>query len=98
MTTCTEVAIFNVAKDNIARVKALSLLLFDEINVDETLITSHNIFQKIDNDEQLCWLLTWRSKEAAKSTSEKWPYYPSTKALESLVGEKVYYGHFVELS
>jgi len=97
MTTCTEVAIFNVAKENIAQVKTLSLSLFDEINADEILIISHNIFQQVDNDEQLCWLLTWRNKEAAQSTSKKWPHYPSTKTLESLVGEKVYYGHFAEL-
>ena len=95
MKSCSEFAVFKVPLANIPRVIELSLCIFDEINLSETLITSHEILQKTDDAEEICWHLTWISKEAAQSTTEKWPHYPSTKELESLVGEKLYYGHFI---
>jgi len=94
MSHCSEFAIFKVPKENISRVIELSLLIFNEMNSSETVIISHEILQKIDNEEELCWHLTWVSKEAVKLTTEKWPIFPSTKELESLVGENTYYGHF----
>ncbi|GLS90200.1 hypothetical protein GCM10007916_12670 [Psychromonas marina] len=98
MSSCSELTIFKVSKENIPKVIALSLLIIDEINANETVITSHNILQKTDNEEELCWHLTWINKEAAQLNTEKWPNLPSTKALMSLVGEKVYYGHFVDVA
>jgi len=98
MSSCSEFAIFKVSKENIARVIELSLSLINEMNSDEIVVSSHEILQKTDNEEELCWHLTWVSQEAAQLTTEKWPYFPSTKELESLVGEKVYYGHFIDVA
>jgi hypothetical protein len=67
------------------------------MNSNGTVISSHEVLQKTDNEEEICWNLTWIDKEAAKLTTEKWPTYPSTKEFQSLVGENVYYGHFVSL-
>lgn len=97
MTPCTEFAVFAVAKENISKVVALSELLFSEINASEKLIKAHEILQKTDNEEEICWHLTWVSTEAVKVSSEKWHSYPSAKAIEALVGKKHYYGHFVKL-
>lgn len=96
--TCNEFAIFRVSENNFARVIELSLAIFEEINAEDTLILTHNIFQKTDNKEELCWHLTWKSKEAVEAAAAKWPNYPSTKELETLVGEKLYYGHFFEIA
>lgn len=96
MNSCLEFAIFKVSKENIPRVIELSLSIFNEMNSSETVITSHDILQKTDDDE-LCWQLTWISQEAAKLTTEKWPSFPSTKEFQSLVGENVYYGHFMSV-
>jgi hypothetical protein len=52
-----------------------------------------SVFNPIE--EALCWHLTWVNKEAAKLTTEQWPSFPSTKEFQSLVGENIYYGHFV---
>lgn len=98
MSACSEVAIFKVPKENIPKVIALSLLIFDEINKQGIVVTSHEILQKTDNEEELCWYLTWVNQEAVKLTTEKWPSFPSTKALELLVGDKVYFGHFNRLT
>jgi hypothetical protein len=97
MSNCSEFAIFKVSKENIPRVIELSLLVIKEINSKETVITFHEILQKNDNEEELCWHLTWVSEEAVKLTAEKWSLFPSTKELESLVSEKVYYGHFIDV-
>ncbi|OUR61290.1 hypothetical protein A9Q74_08900 [Colwellia sp. 39_35_sub15_T18] len=97
MSHCSEFAIFKVPKENIPRVIELSLLIFNEMNASETVIIAHEILQKIDNEEELCWHLTWVSEEAVKLTTEKWPSFPSTKELESLVGENAYYGHFIRV-
>lgn len=94
MPACTEVAIFTVSKENTQRVIELSLAIFSEMNANGIVITSHDVLQKTDNDEQLCWHLTWVSKEIAKLTTEQWPSFPSTKEFQSLVKENVYYGHF----
>ncbi|WP_298944062.1 hypothetical protein [uncultured Psychromonas sp.] len=95
MSLCYEVAIFKVEKHNIPRVIELSLLIFNEINADEKVITSYDILQKTDVEGEVCWQLTWADQQAVKATAIKWPTFPSTKELESLVGEKIYYGHFL---
>ena len=59
------------------------------------MITSYDILQKKNVEEEICWQLTWVNKQAVESTAVKWPTFPSTKELESLVGEKIYYGHFL---
>lgn len=95
MSLCYEVAIFKVEKHNISRVIELSLLIFNEINTHEKVITSYDILQKTGVEDEICWQLTWADEQAVKSTAVKWPTLPSTKELESLVGEKIYYGHFL---
>jgi nitric oxide reductase large subunit len=98
MRTCSEITIYKVAKANIPRVIALSLSIIAEMNENETVITSHEILQSTDNEEEICWRLTWISEEAVQKYTEKWPHLPSANALMSLVEKKVYYGHFVSLS
>lgn len=95
MSLCYEVAIFKVEQKNISRVIELSLKIFNEINAEQQMITSYDILQKTDVGDELCWQLTWVNEDAVKATAAKWPTFPSTKALESLVGGKVYYGHFL---
>ena len=95
MSKCSEFAVFKVSKENKARVIELSLSIFDEMNTDGTVISAHEVLQKTDNEEELCWHLTWLNKDVAKSTTEKWPTFPSTKEFQSLVGDNVYYGHFI---
>lgn len=97
MSLCSEVAIFKVAKENLPRVIELSLLVFNEINAEQPMITSYDILQKNDMEDELCWQLTWVNEEAVKLTAAKWPSFKSTKELESLVGEKIYYGHFLSM-
>jgi len=98
MSPCTEFAVFEVAKGNIAKVLSLSEKLFNEINADEQLITAHQILQKTDNIEEICWHLTWANVDAVKTSTAKWHSYPSAKAIEALVGKKYYYGHFVAIA
>ena len=95
MSICTEIAVFKVAKENTRRVIELSNLIFEEMNSIEVVIISHEILQKKDNEEEICWHLTWVNAEAAKVTTSKWPTFPSTKEFQTLVDENVYYGHFV---
>jgi quinol monooxygenase YgiN len=97
MSLCYEVAIFKVEQQNMARVIELSLKIFNEINAEQPAITSYDILKKTGVEDELCWQLTWVNEAAVKTTTAKWPTFPSTKALESLVGEKVYYGHFLSL-
>ncbi len=97
MSNCTEFAVFKVSKENISRVIQLSLSIFEEMNSNGIVITCHEVLQKTDNEEELCWHLTWISKEAAKSTTAQWPTFPSTKEFQSLVGDNVYYGHFISV-
>jgi hypothetical protein len=97
MSICTEFAVFKVSKENFSRVVQLSLSIFEEMNSNGIVITSHEVLQKTDNEEEICWHLTWTSKEAAKLTTEKWPSFPSTKEFQSLVGENIYYGHFIDV-
>tara|TARA_R110001583_G_scaffold18101_1_gene72388 strand:- start:4669 stop:4965 length:297 start_codon:yes stop_codon:yes gene_type:complete len=97
MSLCYEVAIFKVEKQHIPRVIELSLLVFNEINADQPVLTSYEILQKTDTIEELCWQLTWINEDAVKLTAAKWPSFTSTKELESLVGEKIYYGHFLSM-
>ncbi|HCM47041.1 MAG TPA: hypothetical protein DIS98_05930 [Colwellia sp.] len=95
MSTCTEFAVFKVKKANLARIVALSESLFLEINVDNKNIIAHEILVKTDNEEEICWHLTWANIEAVEASSYKWSTYPSASEIESLVGKKLYYGHFV---
>jgi len=97
MTRCTEIAVFEVAKTNLAQVIALSELLFKEINEEHINIIDQQILVKTDNTKEICWHLTWASVDAVKSSAAKWHSYPSAKAIEALVGKKHYYGHFVEM-
>jgi len=96
MSTCTEFAVFKVAKENIGRVIELSYLIFAEMNKEQTVILSHQVLQKTDSEEELCGHLVWVNAQAAKETTSRWPAFPSTKEFQSLVGENLYYGHFVE--
>jgi hypothetical protein len=95
MAKCTEFAVFEVKEVNLARVVALSESLFSEINAEQENIIAHEILVKIDNEEEICWHLTWANVEAVKASSTKWSTYPSAAEIESLVGKKFYYGHFV---
>ena len=97
MDYCSEFAVFKVSEENIRRVIALSESLFLEINALEKVILFHEILQKTDNPEEICWHLIWSSEENVKLTAQKWTTFPSSKALESLVDEKRYYGHFIPL-
>ena len=97
MNTCSEIAIFKVPKENRARVIELSLSIVKEINADKTVILSHQILSKTDDDEEICWHLIWLNTEAVALISKKWQSFPSTNELESLVTDKIYYGHFVNL-
>lgn len=97
MSKCSEFAVFKVSKENRPRVIELSLFIFNEMNSNGTVISAHEILQKTDNDEELCWHLTWLNQEVAKSTTEKWPTFPSTKEFQSLVDDNIYYGHFIGL-
>tara|TARA_R110001583_G_scaffold9433_13_gene44823 strand:- start:3551 stop:3847 length:297 start_codon:yes stop_codon:yes gene_type:complete len=97
MPSCSEITIYKVAKENIPRVIALSLTIIAEMNENETVITSHEILQSTDNEEELCWQLTWVSEQAVKIYTEKWPNLPSANELMSLVDAKVYCGHFVNV-
>lgn len=95
MTTCTEFAVFKVPQENIERVIALSNKIFSEMNADEQVILSSQVLQRTDNNTELCWHLTWKNQTVAKEVTAKWPSFPSTKEFQSLVGENVYYGHFI---
>ncbi len=95
MTTCTEFAVFEVAKKNLEQVIKLSETLFSEINAEKKNIIAHEILVKMDNTEEICWHLTWASVDAVKTSTAQWSTYPSAKAIEALVGKKHYYGHFV---
>jgi len=92
---CTEFAVFKVEKENSARVVELSKLIFSEMNAEDEVITSYKILKKTDDAEELCWHLTWKSAEAAKLTTSKWPTFKSTTEFQSLVGKNIYYAHFV---
>jgi len=96
--SCSEITIYKVSKENIPSVVKLSLSIIAEMNADEKVITSHKILQSTDNEEELCWYLTWVSEEAVQLYTEKWPTLPSANELMSLVDSKVYYGHFTELA
>lgn len=97
MSYCHELAVFTVAKENQARVIELSHSLFKEMNGDKSLLVSHSILQKTDNEEQICWQLVWLNEQAVKENKQKWPTFASSAELESLVGERLYYGHFLTI-
>jgi hypothetical protein len=105
MPTCTEFAVFDVKKSHLARIVALSESLFLEINADNKNIIAHEILVKTDNlnehvdegTQEICWHLTWASVAAVEASSTKWSTYPSAAKIESLVGKKRYYGHFVAM-
>ena len=107
MSTCTEFAVFEVKKTHLARVLALSETLFAEINAEQENIIAHEILVKTDNvtnnqdaqvnadTEEVCWHLTWANFDAVQASKSKWSSYPSSAEIESSVGKKLYYGHFV---
>ncbi len=93
-----EVTIYKVEKQYIPRVLRLSESIITEINHGSRVIISHQILQKIDNEEELCWQLTWANKEAIQYHSEHWFDLPSSNELMSLVKEKIYMGYFLKSS
>lgn len=95
MAYCSEFAVFTVSKENQQRVIELSGLLFSEMNAERDVLISHDILTKTDNNEELCWHLVWRDEKAVQENSTKWSTFPSSAELESLVGERLYYGHFL---
>ena len=95
MSICTEIAIFTIKQADVLKAIELSEKIFSEMNAENTVITAYQILQKTDKPEELCWLLTWISPEAAKATTQNWPSFPSTKAFQALVVNDLYYGHFV---
>ena len=95
MSQCTEFAVFQVAKENVSKAIELSESIFSEMNEMGKVITSSNVLVKTDNPEEICWHLEWVNAEAAKTTTEKWPTFPSTKEFQSMVVKDLYYGHFV---
>ena len=95
MNKCTEFAVFQVAKESVNKAIELSEAIFAEMNELGKVITSSNVLIKTDNPLEICWHLEWVSAEAAKTTTEKWPTFPSTKEFQGLVVKDLYYGHFV---
>ncbi len=95
MNTCTEFAVFKVAPENMARVIELSYAIFNEMNESQTVITAHEVLQNTKQPDELCWHLTWLNQEVAATTTQQWPSFSSTAEFQTLVGENLYYGHFV---
>jgi hypothetical protein len=98
MSYCNEFAVFSVIKKNQKRVIELSESLFAEMNNERDVLISHSILQKTDNNEEICWHLVWLDEEVVKENAKKWSSFPSSAELESLVGERLYYGHFVNMA
>ena len=97
MSSCSELTIYKVLKENIPKVIELSLSIINEMNENETVITAHKIGKKIDNNEELCWRLTWVNEQAYQLYTVKWPDLPSCNELMSLVETKIYHGLFVDI-
>lgn len=95
MNQCTEFAVFKVAKENVKKAIELSEAIFSEMNELNAVITSSNVLVKTDKPEEICWHLEWVSAEAAKTTTEKWPTFPSTSEFQGFIVKDLYYGHFV---
>ena len=99
---CTEFAVFEVNKADVAKVVLLSEALFSEINAEQTNIIDHQILVKIDNQDsdtdEMCWHLTWLNEAAVKACAKRWKTYPSATKIEAAVGKKHYYGHFLPIS
>ncbi|NQZ21803.1 MAG: hypothetical protein HRT53_07045 [Colwellia sp.] len=97
MTHCSEFAVFTVEKEKQARVIELSEQLFCEMNSERKVLISHEILRKTDNNAELCWHLVWLDEQAVKENAQRWSSFPSSAELESLVGERLYYGHFLKV-
>jgi hypothetical protein len=97
MSHCTEFAVFTVAKENQTRVIELSEALFKEMNSEREVLISHKILRKTDNEEEICWQLVWLNEEVVAENNKNWATFPSSAELESLVGGKLYYGHFLTI-
>ncbi|TWX57743.1 hypothetical protein [Colwellia hornerae] len=97
MPYCHEFAVFSVSKENQQRVIELSELLFAEMNNENAVLISHNILLKTDNDEEICWQLVWLNEAVVEENAKKWPSFPSSAELESLVGARLYYGYFLAI-
>jgi len=95
MPHCHEFAVFSVIKENQARVIELSKLLFEEMNNEREVLISHDILRKKENDKEICWQLVWLNEAVVEENNKNWSTFPSSAELESLVGEKLYYGHFL---
>ena len=109
MSQCIEIAVFEVAKSNLARVLEVSETLFAEINAEQKHIVAHEILVKTalakDNSkdepeesaQEVCWHLTWANVAAVQASKSKWSTYQSAAEIERLVGKKLYYGHFASV-
>lgn len=95
MPHCSEFAVFSVIKENQKRVIELSELLFKEMHNEREVLISHHILRKTDNAEEICWQLVWLNEEVVAENNKNWSKFPSSAELESLVGERLYYGHFL---
>jgi hypothetical protein len=95
MPHCSEFAVFSVIKENQKRVIELSESLFKEMNNEREVLISQRILRKTDNDEEICWQLVWLNEEVVEENNKNWSNFPSSAELESLVGERLYYGHFL---
>jgi hypothetical protein len=95
MPHCHEFAVFSVVKKNQKRVIELSELLFEEMNNERGALISHEILRKTDNDQEICWQLVWLKEKVVEENNKAWSTFPSSAELESLVGERLYYGHFL---
>jgi|GEM_PF-658413 hypothetical protein len=99
---CTEFAVFEVNKADVAKVVLLSEALFCEINAEQHNIVAHQILVKIDNQDsdtdEMCWHLTWLNEAAVKACAKRWKTYPSATKIEAAVGKKHYYGHFLRIT
>ena len=99
---CTEFAVFEVNKADVAKVVLLSEALFSEINAEQHNIVAHQILVKIDNQDsdtdEMCWHITWFNEAAVKACAKRWKTYPSATKIENAVGKKHYYGHFLRIT
>jgi len=91
---CTEIALFQVAEENASHVIKLSYQIFAEMNATTKVILKHKVLVNNDKPNELCWQLTWRDAETARTITKQWPQFPSTKEFQTLVEKNIYYGHF----
>jgi len=95
MEQCTEIAIFVVDEAQQERVIELSHSIFMEMNEVRKVILDAKVLKNTQHPNQLCWQLHWVNQAVAKEITAQWPKFPSTAEFQSLVGDNIYYGHFI---